>query len=65
MNEIDKMNYDEALQKLKGIVDLLEKKEVKVDQLPTYVKQAKELVDHCRKKLTATEDEISKIISPT
>lgn len=63
MSEISKLNYDEALQKLKSIVDVLEKKQVKVDDLPTYVKQAKELVDHCTKKLSSTEEEISKIIS--
>ena len=58
------LKYDEALEQLRDIVGLLEKKEVKIDDLAIKVKDAKKLVDFCRKKLQETEDEITKIINP-
>ena len=56
--------YDEALEKLQDIVDMLERKEIKIDDLAEKVKEAKQLVDFCRKKLDETEGEIEKIINP-
>ena len=58
------LKYDEALEQLRDIVGLLEKKEVKIDDLAMKVKDAKKLVDFCRNKLQETEDEITKIINP-
>ena len=58
------LKYDEALEQLRDIVGLLEKKEVKIDDLAIKVKDAKKLVDFCRNKLQETEDEITKIIDP-
>lgn len=59
-----KLKYDEALTQLQDIVRMLERKEITIDDLANQVKQAKLLVDFCRKKLDSTEDEINKIISP-
>ncbi len=56
--------YDEALEKLQDIVGMLERKEIKIDDLAVKVKDAKQLVDFCRKKLDETESEINKIINP-
>ena len=58
------LKYDEALEQLRDIVGLLEKKEVKIDDLSIKVKDAKKLVDFCSNKLQETEDEITKIINP-
>ena len=57
-----KLKYDEALTQLQDIVTLLERKEIDIDDLATKVKEAKLLVDFCRKKLEDTEEEIAKII---
>ncbi len=58
------MKYEEALSQLQDIVGMLERKEIKIDQLSNKVKEAKELVDYCRGKLDDTEEEINKIIDP-
>ena len=58
------LKYDEALEQLQEIVRLLERKEINIDELSTKVKEAKLLVDFCRKKLDSTEEEINKIINP-
>ncbi|WP_066757238.1 exodeoxyribonuclease VII small subunit [Crocinitomix algicola] len=59
-----KLKYDEALEQLQEIVRLLERKEITIDELASKVKMAKLLVDFCREKLDATEEEINKIIRP-
>lgn len=60
----DDLKYDEALTQLQDIVRLLEQKEINIDDLSDKVKEAKLLVDFCRKKLDSTEEEINKIINP-
>lgn len=62
MAKQQKMTYEEALKKLNEIVEKLERKEVKIDELSTTVANAKELVDFCREKLEKTEKDIKKII---
>ncbi|UKN01594.1 exodeoxyribonuclease VII small subunit [Paracrocinitomix mangrovi] len=58
------LKYEEALEQLQEIVSLLERKEIKIDDLADKVKEAKALVEFCRKKLEKTEEEINKIIEP-
>lgn len=58
------LKYEEALERLQGIVALLERKEIKIDDLADKVKEAKALVEFCRDKLDKTETEINKIIEP-
>lgn len=60
--EINEMKYDEALLKLKEISQKLEDKQVSIDDLTEQVKIANMLTEHCKRKLQATEKEISKII---
>jgi exodeoxyribonuclease VII small subunit len=60
----ENQKYDEALKKLQDIVNMLERKEIKIDDLAEKVKEAKQLVDFCRQKLDETEGEINKIIHP-
>ncbi|HTO38804.1 MAG TPA: exodeoxyribonuclease VII small subunit [Brumimicrobium sp.] len=64
MEITENTTYEEALQRLKVIVNQLELKEVKIDDLSATVIQAKELVEFCRKKLDKTEEDIKRIIEP-
>lgn len=64
MGTTEKMTYEEALQRLKKIVEKLEAKEVKIDDLSKTVLEAKSLVDFCRQKLDKTEEDIKRIIDP-
>ncbi|MFD1550763.1 exodeoxyribonuclease VII small subunit [Putridiphycobacter roseus] len=59
------LKYEEALERLQEIVSLLERKEIKIDDLADKVKEAKTLVEFCREKLDRTETEINKIIEPS
>ena len=58
------LKYEVALERLQEIVSLLERKEIKIDDLADKVKEAKALVEFCRDKLDKTELEINKIIEP-
>lgn len=58
------LKYEDALKQLQDIVGMLERKEIKIDELSDKVKNAKDLVDLCRDKLDSTETEINKIIEP-
>lgn len=58
------LKYEVALERLQDIVALLERKEIKIDDLADKVKEAKALVEFCREKLDKTETEINKIIEP-
>lgn len=58
------LKYEEALERLQEIVNLLEQKEIKIDDLADKVKEAKAYVEFCREKLDKTEEEINKIIEP-
>lgn len=58
------LKYEVALERLQEIVSLLERKEIKIDDLADKVKEAKALVEFCRDKLDKTEQEINKIIEP-
>lgn len=58
----DKLTYEAALKQLNEIVQQLERKEIKIDELSNTVEKAKQLVDFCREKLDKTEADIKKII---
>lgn len=56
------INYEEAYEELKTIVEGLEDGEISVDELSLKVKRATELIRLCKKKLTATEDDVKTIL---
>ena len=64
MELVKDLKYEVALERLQEIVNLLEQKEIKIDELADKVKEAKALVEFCREKLDKTEEEINKIIEP-
>lgn len=64
MEITENTSYEEALKRLKEIVNHLEEKEIKIDHLSDTVTEAKKLVDFCRKKLDKTEEDIQRIIEP-
>lgn len=58
----DKITYTEAFDELQSIISHLEKGDIAVDELAAKVKRASLLIEVCRAKLTATEDEVKRII---
>ena len=58
----EKINYVEAFEELKTIVEEIEEGEISVDQLSEKVKRATQLIKICKAKLTATEEDVNKIL---
>lgn len=56
------MNYAEAFEELQAIVTEIEQGEITVDELSEKVKRAAVLIKVCKAKLTATEEDVNKIL---
>lgn len=56
------IKYDDAFEELQKIVADLEDGEISVDELSSKIKRASELIQLCKKKLTTTEEDVSKIL---
>lgn len=59
---MDSTNYQAAFEELKTIVADIEQGEISVDQLSEKVKRATLLIKICKAKLTATEEDVNKIL---
>jgi exodeoxyribonuclease VII small subunit len=57
-----KISYTEAITELEAIVTEIEEGEITIDTLSEKVKRASELIRVCKNKLTATEEDVNKIL---
>ena len=57
-----KISYTEAIRELEAIVTEIEQGEITIDTLSEKVKRASELIKICKAKLTATEEDVNKIL---
>ena len=56
------LDYTEAFKQLQAIVMEIEQGEITVDELSEKVKKASQLIKICKSKLTATEEDVNKIL---
>lgn len=56
------MNYEEAVRQLESIVKKMESGELDIDVMGKELKNAQQLIQLCKDKLTKTEEEINKIL---
>ncbi|MGB0525848.1 MAG: exodeoxyribonuclease VII small subunit [Flammeovirgaceae bacterium] len=56
------LNYTTAYAELEEIQQALESNEIPIDELSEQVKRANFLIQFCREKLRATEDEVQGIL---
>jgi exodeoxyribonuclease VII small subunit len=56
------MTYEKAYEELQQIISDIETGEISVDSLSEKVKRAAELIQFCKEKLTATENDVQKIL---
>jgi exodeoxyribonuclease VII small subunit len=55
-------NYTEAYAELQQIVSEIEAGEISVDELSEKVKRAAQLIRICKNKLSATEEDVTRIL---
>ena len=56
------MTYEKAMKRLEEIVKKIEGGEMDIDSLTTNLKEAKDLVEFCKEKLTNVEAEVKKCL---
>jgi len=55
------MTYEQAMTELQEIVNGLENEAIGMDELSKKMKRATELLQHCKKKLHKTKEELNKL----
>ena len=61
MAEQNNMKYEDAMKRLEELVQQMESGDVSIDSLTQKLKEAKQLIQLCKDKLTKTEEEIKKV----
>lgn len=56
------MSYNQALESLQEIVQLIESDEMDIDQLSTYLKKAQKLIKYCEDRIKDADKEVQKIL---
>lgn len=62
MTDSLELSYAEAMGELAEILQLLDNPEIDVDQLASRVARGKQLVDHCRERLTSAELAVNEVL---
>jgi len=63
MPPVADMTYNEAVSQLEDILRTMQSDKCDIDRLTTYTRRAIELLEECRKRLTATDEELQSILS--
>ena len=58
----EKLTYEKAVKRLEEIVKKIEGGEMDIDSLTANLKEAKDLVEYCKEKLTNVEAEVKKCL---
>lgn len=58
----EKLNYEESMRRLEELAQQMERNELSIDVLADKLKEAKELIAYCRKRLYQVDEEITKIL---
>lgn len=63
MEENTQMTYTQAVTELEQLVKQMQDPECSIDNLTDYTKRCKELLDICRKKLTAADEQLKQVLA--
>lgn len=59
-----KLSYSEAMAEVESIIARMRSGELAIDELSAATRRATELIEQCRKELTAAEEDVEKLINP-
>ncbi len=59
---MEEITYTQAVNELEELVKKMQAPDCSIDHLSQYTKRSKELLDLCRKRLTATDEELKRIL---
>ena len=61
--ETENITYSEAMAQLEAIVEKMQSNQCSIDNLNDLTKKSLELLKICKEKLTATDEQLQKILS--
>lgn len=59
---MEEITYTQAVNELEELVKKMQAPDCSIDNLSQYTKRSKELLDLCRQRLTATDEELKRIL---
>ena len=62
MTPVKELTYNQAISELESILRTMQSDDCDIDRLATLTRRATELIAECRKRLTATEEELATIL---
>jgi len=63
MDQQQPITYTQAVTELEELVEKMQQPDCSIDHLSQYTKRSKELLEFCRSKLTATDQELQQILA--
>ncbi len=60
---LEQLTYSQAIAQLEGIVKKMQSPECDIDNLSALTSQSLQLLKHCKAKLTATDEELKKVLA--
>ncbi len=63
MEENTEMTYTQAVTELEQLVLKMQDPQCSIDHLTAYTQRSKQLLDICRKKLTAADEQLKQILA--
>lgn len=60
---VDKLTYNQAVTELESILRMMQSDDCDIDRLAAYTRRATELIAECRRRLTATDEELRTILA--
>lgn len=63
VQDVSKMTYSQAVVELEEIVKKMQSPECSIDNLSQYTARSLELLKVCKAKLTATDEELKKVLA--
>ncbi|MDE7385772.1 MAG: exodeoxyribonuclease VII small subunit [Muribaculaceae bacterium] len=57
------LSYNEAISELGRIISAMQSDNCDIDKLAAYTRRATELIAECRRRLTATDEELAQILN--
>ena len=62
MKKTDELTYEAAMSQLEELAGRMDRGELTIDQIAEELRKAKSLIEKCKQKLTAADEEIKKIL---
>ncbi len=60
---MEEITYTQAVNELEELVKKMQDPTCSIDNLSQYTKRSKELLDLCKQRLTATDEELKRILT--